>query len=292
LDRISLPRRAPIERLQLKDLAMTTRTLVRFLVAIGAAALPLAAQAHRPFMVPSETVLSAKGWITVDAAVSNDLFYFNHQPLRIESNLSIIGPDGGAVEAANMNTGKFRTTFDVNLASSGTYKIAMVNNSLQAQYEGENGERKRWRGTAANFASEVPANAKNLRVSQTQTRIETFATSGKPNDTALKATGVGLELVPVTHPNDLVAGEPATFRFVLDGKPATGVKVMVVPGGTRYRNKQSEQTLATGNDGQVTVTWADPGMYWMQAGLEDDKATKPATTRRASYVATFEVLPP
>jgi uncharacterized GH25 family protein len=168
----------------------------------------------------------------------------------------------------------------------------MVNDSLQATYESENGERKRWRGTAASFASEVPANARNLQVSQTQTRIETFVTSGKPNDTALKATGSGLELVPVTHPNDMVAGEQATFRFVLDGKPAAGIKVTVVPGGTRYRNKQSEQQRVSGDDGRVSVTWADPGMYWLEARVEDDKAMKPAKTRRASYIATFEVLPP
>lgn len=276
---------------------MTTRTLhravlLRTALALTAAALPLAAHAHKPFMVPSETVLSAKGWITVDAAVSNDLFYFNHQPLRLENNLRVIGPDGGAVEAVNLNTGKFRTTFDVNLTASGTYKLVMANNSLQATYEEGNGERKRWRGTAERFASEVPASARNLQVSQTQTRIETFVTSGKPNDTALKATGLGLELVPVTHPNDLVAGEPASFRFVLDGQPAAGVNVMVVPGGTRYRNKQSEQRMVTSNDGQISVTWPDPGMYWLEARVEDDKATKPAKTRRASYVATFEVLPP
>ena len=280
---------------------MTTRTPPRAALVRAAvvrtgwalvAAVPLVAHAHKPFLVPSETVLSARGWITVDAAVSNDLFYFNHQPLRIENNLRIIGPDGGAVEAANLNTGKFRTTFDVNLTASGTYKLAMVNNSLQATYEADNGERKRWRGTAATFAGEVPANAQNLQVSQTQTRIETFVTSGKPNDTAFKATGTGLELVPVTHPNDLVAGEPATFRFVLDGKPAAGIKVMVVPGGTRYRNKQSEQHVVSGNDGQVSLTWSDPGMYWLEARVEDDKAMKPATTRRASYIATLEVLPP
>lgn len=270
---------------------MISRTLVGTAVAL-VAVLPLAAHAHKPFMVPSETVLSAKGWITVDAAVSNDLFYFNHQPLRIENNLSIIGPDGAAVEAANLNTGKFRTTFDVNLTANGTYKLAMVNNTLQATYEGENGERKRWRGSAATFASEVPANARNLQVSQSQTRIETFVTSGKPNDTALKSSGTGLELVPVTHPNDLVAGEPATFRFVLDGKPAAGIKVMVVPGGTRYRNKQSEQQFVAGSDGQISITWSDPGMYWLEARTEDDKAIKPAKTRRASYIATFEVLPP
>jgi uncharacterized GH25 family protein len=255
------------------------------------ACVPLAAQAHRAFIVPSETVLSSTGWITVDAAVSNDLFYFNHAPMRLD-NLKIVGPDGGAVTPENVNTGKFRSTFDLNLATSGTYKLAMVNDALMAQYEGPNGERKRWRGSPETL-SELPADAKNLQVSQMQMRVETFVTAGKPNDSALKATGVGLELVPVTHPNDLFAGEPAMFGFTLDGKPAAGLKVTVVPGASRYRNKQNEVELTTDAAGKVSITFPDAGMYWLEASAQDAKATvKPAKNRRASYVATFEVLPP
>ncbi len=264
--------------------------LIRGAVAL-AACLPLSAQAHKQFLVPSETVLSASGWITVDAAVSNDLFYFNHQPMRLD-NLKIIGPDGAPVDAINPNTGTFRSTFDVNLATPGTYKLVLVNDALMATYETESGERRRWRGTADTFKSEVPSNAKNLKVSQLQGRVETFVTSGKPNDTALKPNGAGLELVPVTHPNDLVAGEPVSFRFTLDGKPAAHLKVSVVPGASRYRNKQNEMELATDKDGKLNITWPEAGMYWLQASLEDERAAKPATSRRASYVATFEVLPP
>jgi uncharacterized GH25 family protein len=255
------------------------------------ASLPLAAEAHRAFIVPSETVLSATGWITVDAAISNDLFYFNHAPMRLD-NLKIIGPDGAALEAQNVNTGKFRSTFDLNLATGGTYKVAMVNDALMAQYEGPNGERKRWRGSPETL-SELPADAKNLQISQMQTRVETFVTAGKPNDTALKTSGRGLEFVPVTHPNDLFAGEPASFGFVLDGKPAAGVKVTVVPGASRYRNKQNEIELTTDAAGKVSVTFPDAGMYWLEASVQDDKpSAKQAKSRRANYVATFEVLPP
>src|SRR5690554_7536764 len=47
--------------------------------------LPLSANAHRAWMLPSATVLSGEEpWITVDAAVSNDIFYFEHFPLQIE----------------------------------------------------------------------------------------------------------------------------------------------------------------------------------------------------------------
>jgi uncharacterized GH25 family protein len=263
---------------------------VRAVVAL-LACLPLVAHAHRAFIVPSETVLSTTGWITVDAAISNDLFYFNHAPMRLD-NLVIIGPAGAPLTPENVNTGKFRSTFDLNLPTSGTYKIAMVNDALMAQYEGPDGQRKRWRGSPATL-SELPANARNLELSQTQTRVETFVTAGKPNDGALKPTGIGLELVPVTHPNDLFAGEAATFGFTLDGKPAANVKVTVVPGASRYRNEQSSTELTTDAAGKLSVTFPQAGMYWLQATVQDDKPTlKAAKTRRASYVATFEVLPP
>jgi uncharacterized GH25 family protein len=130
-------------------------------------------------------------------------------------------------------------------------------------------------------------------VSQNQTRVETFVTAGKPNDAALRPSGTGLELVPVTHPNDLFAGEPAAFGLVLDGKPAANVKVTVVPGASRYRNKQNEMELTTDAAGRVNVTFAEAGMYWLQASVQDDKpSVKQAKERRANYVATFEVLPP
>ena len=38
---------------------------------------PFTAQAHKAWLRPSQTVISGSApWITVDAAVSNDLFYF------------------------------------------------------------------------------------------------------------------------------------------------------------------------------------------------------------------------
>ncbi len=195
------------------------------------------------------------------------------------------------MEIANPNTGKFRSTFEVNLANPGTYKIFVTNTGLMGQYETAAGERKRFRGTPEAI-NDIPKDAKNVQITQQQSRNETFVTAGKPNDTALKPTGVGLELVPVTHPNDLFAGEPISFKFLLDGKPASNLEVEVVPGATRYRNKQGDTKFRTNEDGVVTMTWNDAGMYWLEASVQDDNATKPASKRRASYVATFEVLPP
>jgi uncharacterized GH25 family protein len=264
------------------------KTLAKLAIALVAFA-PLSAFAHKIWLLPSSTVLTPDQWITVDAAVSNDLFYFNHVPVKLD-NLKITAPDGSAAQAENPFTGKFRSVFDLHLTQPGTYKIAVINAGLFASYE-QNGEKKRWRGTAEAFAKEIPADAKNLEVNQSQGRVETFVTAGAPNDTALKTTGQGLELVPVTHPNDLFAGEPAKFRLLLDGKPAADLDVEIVPGGSRYRDKQNEIAVKTDKEGQFSVTWPQPGMYWLEASLEDAKTSVPqAKKRRASYVATFEVL--
>ena len=107
-----------------------------------AALLPLSAFAHKAWLQPSQTVIAGTDpWITVDAAVSNDLFYFNHVPLRLD-NLTITAPDGSKVEPQNPATGKLRSVFDVQLKQQGTYRLAIVNSGLNASWE-EDGKPKR-----------------------------------------------------------------------------------------------------------------------------------------------------
>lgn len=262
---------------------------LKFAALAFALCLPFHAEAHRTWMLPSATVLSGnEPWVTVDAAVSNDLFYFEHVPMRLDG-LGITGPDGNAVEAENRSTGKYRSTFDVPLRQQGTYRLTIANEGLFARYK-LNGEDKRWRGTPARI-KEIPAEAQDVRLTQSQGRLETFVTVGAPNDTALRPTGKGLELVPVTHPNDLVAGEAARFKLLLDGAPAADVEVEVVPGGIRYRDQLNDMTVKTDQHGVFSVIWPAPGMYWLSASVEDDKATIPNARRRAGYTVTLEVLP-
>ena len=163
--------------------------------------------------------------------------------------------------------------------------------SVSANWQ-EDGKPKRWRGNAATFATEVPKDAKDLKVSQALGRVETFVTNGAPNDTALQASGEGIELAPITHPNDLFAGEEAKFKLLIDGKPAAGLEIEIVRGGTRYRNAQDEIKLTSDANGEFAVTWPEAGMYWLETGSEDARTSVPqAKQRRLSYVATFEVLP-
>lgn len=253
--------------------------------------LSVSAYAHRTWLLPSATVLSGKdNWVTVDAAVSNDLFYFEHQPLQIE-NLSVMAPDGTAATPENIAKGRYRNTFDVKLSQTGTYKMMVLNQGAFASYKLD-GQQKRMRGKADSIESQIPPNATDVKITENQGRIEIFVTSGKPTETTLKTTGVGLELVPVTHPNNLVAGEKATFRLTLDGQPAAGLDVEIVPGGIRYRNKLNDTKATTDESGTFSVTWPAPGMYWIHASTQDDKSKIKNAKRRASYTSTLEVLPP
>lgn len=140
---------------------------------------------------------------------------------------------------------------------------------------------------------DIPANATDLDLTETMGRNEFFVSAGEPSDDLFKPVGKGLEFVPVTLPTDLVSNEPGQFRFLVDGQPAAGLEVEVIPGGRRYRDSDATQKLKTDDQGMLTVQWPMAGMYWINASLTDAKPSHPkASKRRMSYTATLEVLAP
>jgi uncharacterized GH25 family protein len=244
------------------------------LAAVAALATP-AAIAHRQWMLPSSTSVSGTdNWVTVDAAVSNDLFFFDHQPMRAVP--VVTQPDGTAGQVENHAVGKFRATFDLHLTQQGTYKVAVVNEGMFGSYM-LNGERKMLpRGTTqATLAAAIPAGATDVQTFSNVSRNEIFITQGAPSEKVFATTGKGIELVPVTHPNDLVTTEPANFKFLKDGKPGAGLTVTVIPGGIRYRDALHEQVLKTDATGKVSIKWGQPGMYWVMVNEGGERPEGP-----------------
>lgn len=247
--------------------------------------LPSEAEAHRRWLLPSATVLAGESdLVTVDAAASNGLFLFEHRPMSLDS-LVVTGPDDETVEPTILGSGAYRSMFDVTLAAQGTYRIALVSDGVMGSYELA-GERHRFRGSDA----ELPAGATDVRTSRNHSRTETFVTLGAPSDTALQPTNTGLEMIPVTHPNDIVAGEPAEMRFLLDGQPAADLEVEFVAGGTRYRDDPGIATLRTDAEGRLTLEAATAGMYYLEVSAAQE-AAQGQPERRASYTAVLEFLP-
>ncbi|MGO3694031.1 MAG: DUF4198 domain-containing protein, partial [Marinobacter sp.] len=67
--------------------------------------------------------------------------------------------------------------------------------------------------------------------------------------------------------------------------------VVLIRGGIRYRDQVDEIQLQTDAEGRVFVEWKEPGMYWLEAELEQSGKLLDNAKRRMSYSATLEVLP-
>ena len=315
------------------------RIALAALAGVATLCTPLAAQAHRMWILPNATNFSGEDpWVSVDAAVSNDLFYADHVALGLDQ-VTAIGPDGSKLAIENGQRGRYRSTFDVHLTQPGTSRIAVVNSNVGGTYVVDgvtyrvgnvrgrpggappgagaggpgpgaapapnSGVRREGGGGApggeggarvqaqqgVNDVSQIPANATDVKLVQASMRTETFVTRGAP--TPIKPTGSGLELVEAgAHPTDAVADEPATFKLMMDGKPAPGVAVTVVAGNRRFDKSPADLKLTTGADGGFTVKWPSPGFYWINATVEGGAVTVPRATRRASYTAILEVQKP
>lgn len=275
---------------------MHTSYIKHGVLALILAASAGAASAHRPWIMPTTTMVETKdAWVTVDGAVSEGLFDFDHMPLRMDGAL-VTDPDGNTAAAPAAVTGKLRSSIDLPLPKEGTYRIALVSNNVMGSYKA-GGEVKRFRGSEADFAKQVPAGAEDVRKTITQQRIETFVSAHKTSGGALKPTNSGLEMVPLTHPNDLRANETMRVRFLLDGKPLPNLPFSLVPGGVRYRGVAGEIRLTTDAKGEASFKLPAANMYWMNAawpanpGKGPAPDNGPAEVRRYAYTATLEALP-
>lgn len=279
------------------------------LLAAVAAAVTFAAPAiaHRMWLLPSTTTLAdTNQYVTFDAAVSNDLFFADHVAMATEQ-VKAWTPDGAIAPIENAARGRYRSTFDVKIDKPGTWRIGteMTNVSGSFTMNGEQWRVGRRRGPppAAGAGApapkivatpeEIPAGATDVKLTEVVSRNFVYVTAGAPTTKVFDPTGKGLEFQPITHPSGLVADEEAQFRFLVDGKPAAGVKVTVVPGSKRYRAAEEAQELTTGADGVLRVRWPVAGVYWLSASLADARTTTPrATERRMTFTTTLEVPAP
>ena len=272
------------------------RNILRLCLLACGALSTLSAHAHRPWLLPSTTIADgAAPVVSIDAAISEDLFEFDSFPLALDA-LRVTAPDGSAVATDARTEARRRVSFDVKLAQKGTYRIAGVTDTAMATWK-VGAETKRWRGAPAALAKEVPADAQDLQVSRQLARSETFVTNETPSALPTAVTGEGLELLPLTNPTDLSVGDATRFRMLLDGKPYAGADVTVIRGGNRYRYKMGEIALKTDAAGEFSVAWPEAGRYWLGVnhGARGPGAAAAAPgaapARRESYTATFEVLP-
>jgi uncharacterized GH25 family protein len=93
------------------------------------------ALAHRQWLLPSTTTLAGTSeYVTIDGAVSNDLFYPDHFPID-PAQVKVWAPDGTERKIENAATGRYRSTFDVKIDKPGTWVIGTERSGVMGTFK-------------------------------------------------------------------------------------------------------------------------------------------------------------
>ena len=247
---------------------------------------------HRMWLMPSATILSGNGqWVTIDGAISNDLFFPNHHPTPIDM-IKAYDPDLNEVKLHNAKQGQLRSTFDIQLQREGTFKVQHLRRLVWANYQ-EKGKDIWWRGSYEKLLEQDFFKRKDLKLEDYLIKVETYVTAGEPTPIKGLPKAKGVTLIPTTHPNDYYIGEAQELQFVVEGKPLKDVEVQLVKGQDRYRDKVNELKLKTDQNGKIQFKLDEPGRYWLflWTYLKPYQKHGFEFSNSVGYSLVFEVMP-
>jgi hypothetical protein len=262
--------------------------------------------AHGRYILPSHTLLSGKEpqYVTLSASISNDVFHPD-KPLgnngggkvnpflerifrQIETTITM--PDGSQSNDIHWRAYARQSLADIKLEKSGTYKISFRQPTTPfTTFKQADGEESRIFGKNTS----LPKGATD-RVNHTVTsRVETYISHNTPNQSALRSTGQGLELISRTHPNDLFVGESAKFQLLLNGKIVPDrTLIKLTREGTRHRNQRETTKIETSNQGRFQTNFTKPGFYLLEVELTDPgQLGSEISFHHYSLYVTLEVYP-
>lgn len=264
--------------------------LIRYACAVLALTAASWAQAHPVWMLPSEFNVSSDEawWITVDASVSHSVFHPDG-PIGLDT-LRLLNPKGERLPSASVSRGQRRSVFDLQLSEQGTYlaELRLPTRNVTTYQLGARNTVRRMLGTKQELQAQIPADAREVKTTAYQIVSRFYVTRKAPTRTVLTPTGQGLELLPVTHPADIVVGEVAVFRLTRDGKPLAGAEAELVPHGTYYRNDRRQTVLKTDAAGEIRFVPAQMGPYLLTVSVETASTTPLIDAESALFYLSFE----
>lgn len=252
-----------------------------------------ASHAHKRWFMPTDFTLSEAETVTVDFTASNNVFFVD-SPMPLAS-VEVISPAGATMPLGQPYEGKRRSSFDIPVAATGTYRVTtagppmyFVSYLLPGETKPQGG-----RGKLAQLKANVPTDATDVTFSEAKARIESFITLGGQTPLLVDENADGLQIdFGNSHPNALYSDEPANFSFLLNGEPIAGMDITVTAEGSRYRDEQEDRSYTTGEDGSVEIEWSQPGRYLLEASTAEPLTTGEISTRYYSYFLTVEVMAP
>ncbi|KIP72028.1 nickel transporter [Vibrio alginolyticus] len=249
------------------------------------------AQAHPRWVLPSHFTVSKEGgdWLTFDVTASHGTFVFD-KPAGSDQAF-VVMPDGRSERPNFVVRGKRRSMFDFFFTEEGTHKVAINNQpSYYTQYKAGRRDTVKWaRASKAERGDVLPEQARDVVTQLSYTRAESYITVGMPTDKALEIEGKMLEMKPITHPSDIIEGEPVTFQFFFNGESQEGVTAEITREGTMYRNHQEQIDVVSDKDGKVIFTPEVAGRYLMKANYKGELKDNPLADKASANVhLTFE----
>jgi len=260
------------------------------LIALAASALASAfpVAAHTPYLVPSAFAVRAGQTVALDAAFAET--FFVPETAFDDSAFSVTGPDGHTAALAS-HPMKTRTVAEYTVPeANGTYRLStgVRRGALFRTWE-IGGKRESSRDPAV----KIPAGATVIADFQSLTLAETYVTVRSPDRAALAPRNTGLELVPITHPNDLYAGETFEFRVQYAGKPLAAQKVEITEAVWGSDRTAQVLTVETDARGHATLPLRQAGTWIALTRYRTPApAGAPVAEYSNSYTLSFRVLAP
>ncbi|MBK0010882.1 DUF4198 domain-containing protein [Stenotrophomonas sp. S41] len=264
------------------------KTLSLLAAAALAMAASLPAHAHTPYLVPSNFAPRARQTVAIDASFAET--FFVPETAFDDSQFTVTSPDGKQAPLASQVM-KTRTVAEYTLpAGTGTYRLSTGQRlgALFRTWE-QNGKRESSRDPAV----KIPAGAKVISDFQSLTQADSYVTVGNPDRAALAPRNKGVELVPVTHPNDLYVGETFDFIVQYDGKPLADQAVEVTEAVWSSDRTPQVVNLKSDAAGHVRLPLSAAGTW---IALTRHRTAAPAGAPVAEYsnsvTLSFRVLNP
>lgn len=237
-----------------------------------------AASAYTAYVTPSDFV-APNDRVRFESAFASTFFT---PQVALGSGFKIIQPDGteGVFDQAEITGSAIHLASFLN--DQGTYRITSGEQlGPVTTLVGENGG---WRPLAQ---GETPPADAPTRTLQTVTLADTYVTRGVPSRGPVDTQNSALALKPVTHPNQIIAGQGFQVAVLLNGAPFPNTPVVLYASG--QADTDTTRYFVTDANGVANVTIDQPGNYVIAVRYRGDApAGSPAQVRSYTTTLTFQ----
>ncbi|OYQ35536.1 hypothetical protein CHU95_07355 [Niveispirillum lacus] len=240
------------------------------------------AAAHTGYLKPNLFNTPQRDHVTVEASFTEEMF--TPDIVMKADDYHVVTPAGAKVKLPSVTYLRDLALFEVDLPENGTYRISTgLRTGSTRKMALVNGK---WEPVRERDG--VPAGSR-VADAQSMTRSDVYVSKGPANDQALKPAGVGLEIVPLSHPNRLDAGGRFLVQLLLDGKPVPGVTISLQ--GPTLPDEEDAKAVAvtTDKDGKASIALPQDGTFLLLSRHRVEAADGPVAVKSYSATLTFAV---